>query len=130
MTVTVTSKLNLDYLYIKAEGNLCWNINDLSEWEHLINLYISEIAAYKCNKVIIDETQISYPTELIHVCKLFDYIADKFSTYIGNTIIANVLDQSYHDLAEFWEVYSNNRGLILKVFYSLDDAVNYITLYE
>ncbi len=72
-----------------------------------------------CEKILAIEKDMEYRLSIVDTYKLADQLS-KFALSFKK--IAVVTNEENKDAAQFWEDVANNRGVFVRVFYSLEDA--------
>jgi hypothetical protein len=122
MNMSISSRLEADYLLIKVSGSVA----DLEEMKLLTRRIYEEVMKYGSKKVVIDQTENQPLDSLVRQVELVEFYSEEFSAEARYLKVAIVTDSKYKKIAHFWETYAYNRGYRFQVFYSMDDALEFI----
>ena len=122
MNVMITSSIEDNYLLIKAS---CI-VNDLADYNFLMNKFNEEIFKYDKRKVLVDMREVKYPVSPMLASESVSYVAKTFPEEIKQLKIAGVVSSSFKVIADFWEFQAIENGMDYKVFTSVEEARNYI----
>lgn len=114
------------------EGNLlrgrAWGEDD--DLEDVKRYGMAIIAACldgDCDRALLDERELKYNLSIADTFKLAEYYANQMQKLLPKVIkTAIVCDQKFMKEAAFWENTSANRGLNVKVFTSIDSAMQWL----
>jgi len=120
--VIITSNIEGDYLLIKAS---CI-VNDLTDYNFLMNKFNEEIFKYDKRKVLLDMREVKYPVSPMLASESVSYVSKTFPDEIKLLKIAGVVSSSYKVIADFWEFQAIENGMDYKVFTSIEEARNYM----
>ena len=80
-----------------------------------------------CDKALLDERELKYDLSITDTFKLAEYYSNQMQKLLPKVIkTAIVCDQEFMSEATFWENSSVNRGLYVKVFTSIDSAMQWL----
>jgi hypothetical protein len=119
----MSSSLETGYLLIKISGSIA----DLEEMKLLTRQIYDEVMKYGSKKVVVDQTENQPLDSLVSQIELVEFYSEEFPTEIRHLKIAIVTDSKNKRIAGFWETYAFNRGYPFQVFYSMDDALEFIS---
>ena len=120
--VIITSNIEGDYLLIKVS---CI-VNDLTDYNFLMNKFNEEIFKYDKRKVLLDMREVKYPVSPMLASESVSYVSKTFPDEIKLLKIAGVVSSSYKVIADFWEFQAIENGMNYKVFTSIEEARNYM----
>ncbi len=122
MTIKISSSVEADYLLVTASGNVS-NLDDMTE---LTMQIYQEIVSSTKQKVLVDQREYVPPDTLVWQADLVKYYSKDFPIELRQLKIAIVTAIENRSTADFFETYAVNRGYNVKVFYSMDEAQEYI----
>lgn len=124
MNVSIAAKVEKGYLFIEAAGD----IFDSDEHKLLTNRFFDEIMKHRCQKIIIDVSNINFPNSFELLNDIVDYYVKELPPEIRSWKIAVVDESSFKDLGDFWEFRAKHEGYYFyKVFSTMEEAIGYIT---
>jgi hypothetical protein len=115
-----------------VEGNLlrarAWGEDDgLEEVKHYGMAIIAACLDGDCDRALLDERELKYDLSIADTFELAEYYSNQMQKLLPKIIkTAIVCDQEFMREAEFWENTSANRGLNVKVFTSIDGAMQWL----
>jgi hypothetical protein len=115
MAIQYKMKVNGDRLKVTASGNDD-NIEEVKRYSRAI---IEACNKNQIKKALCDERELKYELSTIDTHALAEYISE-YAKGVGRAAI--VCNPKYLPDAKFWETVSANRGLIVKVFTSIEKA--------
>jgi hypothetical protein len=86
---------------------------------------IEAALAHGCRKILCDETNLAYHLKTLDIYEAAATIAREAPDVARVAIVCNPV---YWQDAKFWENVASNRGLIVRMFGSLPDAENWLSL--
>ena len=122
VNVLITSNIENDYLLIKASCR----VNDLTDYNFLMNKFYEEIMKYEKRKVLVDMREVKYPVSPMLATDSVSYVSKTFSNEIKVLKIAGVVSSNFKVIADFWEFQAIENGMDYKVFTSIEEAHNYM----
>lgn len=124
MAVTLSSKIENDYLLIVALGKIA----DSEEHKLLTRRFYNEILKYRSDKIIINVSNIIFPASIEFHDDIVDFYAKGLPNEIKFLKIAVVDESSYREIGKYWEFKANKDGYDnYKVFPSMNEALIFIT---
>ena len=115
-----------------VEGTLlrcrAWGADDGLEGVKRYGMAIIAACLYgDYDKALLDERELKYNLSITDTFKLAEYYSNQMQKLLPKVIkTAIVCDQEFMKEAEFWENTSANRGLCVKVFTSIDSAMQWL----
>lgn len=88
------------------------------------NKILEEAIRHNCTSVLCDERNLDYRLSLFETYTLGQYLAENIR-FIRK--IAIVSDSRHQDILSFWENVTNNRGVLARVFYNNEEAMNWLS---
>lgn len=80
-----------------------------------------------CDKALLDERELEYDLSITDTFKLAEYYSHQMQKLLPKVIkTAIICGQESMKEAAFWENTSVNRGLYVKVFTSIDSAIQWL----
>ena len=125
MPFTFSIEKKSDYLLIKSKGT----IETLEEHISLNKKEAELILKSNIRKVIVDESQTLYSssyTGILNTAMLINEYMESIPDQIKLFKIASIVKKEFLKEAYFWETYSRNRGYNVRIFFTIEDAINYI----
>lgn len=89
-------------------------------------LLFTEVLKYDTKKVLIDEPDTRFPTDMFIYYNLVTWYLDNFPPQIRSLKIAVVIAEEFKELGYFWETVCVNKGLQYFAFTNLQDAHNWL----
>ena len=126
MDLHITSQMLQGYLLITARGML----HTLEEEKKLFGIYYEMAREHGTNNILVDESLLEVPCTLENKMAIVDDYLVSLPFDIRQMKVAWVMMRQYKAVTDFWETYSHNMGFPFKVFYSMWDAVAYMTQTE
>ena len=123
MDIAMSSSLVDDYLLIKITGR----IETLDDMKSITRQMYDEIIKHERMKVIVDQTENTTTDSLANQIELVKFYSEEFPLEVKRLKAAVVTDSKNKRIAGFWETYASNRGFPFKVFYSMEDAREYMS---
>ncbi len=113
---------------IAVEGNIllvtAWGADEsLEEVIEYSTAIIAACLAHNCRRILADERRLVYKLSTLDTYLLAEYLAAHVPTAGKAAVVCH--PQQLPD-AEFWEITSANRGLIVKVFTGLEEAKQWL----
>jgi hypothetical protein len=109
-----------DILIVEASGE----DDGLEEVMAYAKAIINEGIKHQCTKIICDERNLIYrlsTSETYELAKNTAFAAPK----IASTAV--VTHPEFKEIIEFWETVAFNRGLNIKVFFTIEDAMQWLS---
>lgn len=122
MNIVITSRPEPYYLLVESKGDLHTKA-DLVKQSQLIH---EEIIKHKAKKILVYETETSFPLDLFPYYELVKFYLDNFPGDIRMNKIAIVISEKYEKMARFWETVCTNRGLQYFAFTSFQKAHDWL----
>lgn len=122
MDLSISSEQVDDYVLVKVKGK----VTDFNGMKEVTNKIYNEIAKYNLKKIILDQRENSPPEYVTYQAKLSEYYIQCFPDNMRRIKLAVITDEKHKHLAEFWKTYTTNRGFKFQVFYSFQDACDFI----
>ena len=122
MNIVITSRPEPHYLLVESKGDL-YTKADLVKQSQLIH---EEIIKHKAKKILVHETETSFPLDLFPYYELVKFYLDNFPGDIRMNKIAIVISEEYEKMARFWETVCINRGLQYFAFTSFQKAHDWL----
>lgn len=123
MNVTFTTNPKEDYLLIDSKGTIETMEGLLAHsqtvWEKIHN--------HNFKKVLINDSETSFPLELTLYFNLVKNYVDHFPPEIFDVKVAVVFSEKYKEVISSWETLCQSRGLQYFVFTSVEDAIHCLT---
>jgi hypothetical protein len=123
MNVLISSQKERDYILIKLSGT----VQNIEEWMSLTKQYHEEIGRFDSNKVIIDQIELDFPTDLHSQCKIIDFYAENLPHEHKFLKLAIVMNSKYKSVATVWELLAYNHGYNYKAFCSMEEACMFMS---
>lgn len=121
MAIKFDIKIFEDVIFSKSEGKDD-NLEEVINFgEEIAKTAIKE----KINKILSDERKLEYNLSISETFQLAKTHADKYSVIV---YLAIVTSNNNLEVANFFEIVSNNRGLVVKIFTKLNDAIQWLEL--
>lgn len=121
--MNVTSTNENDHLFIKVSADL----RSEEELKLKTEKVYKEIARYDHKKILIDELQVRFTTNLFQYYSLVESYS-KYPPEIRFLRIAIVVSAQYHQIGKFWETVSHNSGFDYHIFLSLEEAIEWLQI--
>jgi len=115
MGITYTSKIEDGVLYVTASG-FDESLEDTQKYSYAV-IQASKQTGIK--KVLCDERQLVYQLSTIDLYVLAEFIVEHAPVMAKVALVSN---ERYKSDIQFWEIVSQNRGLVVKVFFDLEEA--------
>jgi hypothetical protein len=101
--------------------------DDLEDVKRYGLAIITTCSESDCDKALLDERELKYDLSIADTFKLAEYYSNQMQKLLPKVIkTAIVCDRKFMKEAGFWENTSVNRGLNVKVFTSIDSAVQWL----
>jgi len=110
------------YLYVKSEGK--WGSLDEHK-QYNLEMYQS-IARYQFNRILVNELDVVYPNNILDLYELAHFYDKELPIEVQLLQLVLVVKEKYKQLASFWELVCQNLGYQFKVFYSLEEARDWL----
>ena len=118
MSIAISSDLEADYLLIRISGSVA----GIDEMKSTTRQVFDEITKYDAKKILIDQMEYQPPESLLYQTELVDFYSEEFPVDARQLKVAIATERKNKKIAGFWETCANNRGYYFNVFYSIDDA--------
>jgi hypothetical protein len=118
MAINYSFSQKNDILIVEASGE----DDGLKEVMDYVQAIIREGIRLNCTKIICDERNLVYKlstSETFDLAKNTAFAAPKISR------TAIVTRPEFKEIIEFWETVAQNRGLIIQVFFTIEDALEW-----
>ena len=121
--MTITSEERKDYLLIVSKANLVTKEDLFKQAEAIY----AEIVKNKKQKILIEQTETSFPLNLLSYTDLVTYYQDHLPPEVRYLKIAIVISKKYESVGNFWETFCNNRAFQYLAFTDLQKAHSWLT---
>lgn len=111
-----------EYLLIKTSGS----VDNGDDHKRLANELYEEIMKHDFSKVLLDNSEIDFTTSITDTTQLIAYYSEAFPPDVRLLKIAMIANEKSKAVADFWELYANNRGFIYKAYYTMEDALEFL----
>lgn len=118
MNIEINIRVTPEYLLVESKGEIK-SENDLQEHCKII---FDEILRHDKKKVLINETDTTFPNEILMYYNLVNFYINNFPPRIKTLKIATVLCKDYKEIGDFWETVCVNQGLTFFAFTTLEEA--------
>jgi hypothetical protein len=127
MEYLIVYEADKEYILITLEGAI--NVRSMRE---AINQAGKVILEHHCNKIIGDFRKSTFPVNVIEVMDLYKYWVNSLesnllSPYEAKRVILMDKNQKTSQNFEFFETVSVNRNCRVKIFFNMDEAINWLT---
>lgn len=119
MAISFTTRVEDGVLYVTASG-FDESLEDTQKYSYAV-IQASKQTGVK--KVLCDERQLDYQLSTIDLYVLAEFIVEHAPVMAKVALVSN---ERYKSDIQFWEIVSQNRGLVVKVFFDLEEAKAWI----
>lgn len=119
MAISFTTRVEDGVLYVTASG-FDESLEDTQKYSYAV---IQASKQTRVKKVLCDERQLDYQLSTIDLYVLAEFIVEHAPVMAKVALVSN---ECYKSDIQFWEIVSQNRGLVVKVFFDLEEAIAWI----
>lgn len=120
MAIEYTIERSGDVVIVEARG-FDEGLEEVLDYNRAIK---ERAEALGCKKILSIESELEYRLSIVETYELAEQLSDMAR---GFKKIAIVTGEDNQDAAQFWEDVATNRGIVVRVFYRLEEAEEWLS---